>query len=127
MYIFEKEFEVRDYECDIQGIVNNSVYQNYLEHTRHQFLKSLGQDFAELSKSGINPVVYRIVIDYKKPLKSGDKFVCKLNMRKDGNLKLIFDQDIYRLEDNLLMLKGEVTAVVLQNGRPIRPELVITL
>ena len=34
--------EVRDYECDLQGIVNNAEYQHYLEHARHQFLRSVG-------------------------------------------------------------------------------------
>ena len=28
-YIFETEMEVRDYECDIQGIVNNANYLHY--------------------------------------------------------------------------------------------------
>lgn len=41
-YIFETEMEVRDYECDIQGIVNNANYLHYTEHTRHLFLTSLG-------------------------------------------------------------------------------------
>jgi acyl-CoA thioester hydrolase len=30
-HAFASEMSVRDYECDMQGIVNNSVYQNYLE------------------------------------------------------------------------------------------------
>ncbi len=28
-YIYEVTLEVRDYECDMQGIVNNAIYQNY--------------------------------------------------------------------------------------------------
>ena len=121
-YIFETAFKVRDYECDIQGIVNNSVYQNYLEHTRHEFLKHGGQDFAKMAKEGITPVVYRIEIDYKFPLKSGDEFICRLNMKKEGNLKVIFNQDIYRKIDNKLIVKAKVIAVVLKNGRPVKPD-----
>ena len=49
-YQFTLNFDVRDYECDIEGIVNNAVYQNYLEHTRHEFLKQCGMDFAEMAK-----------------------------------------------------------------------------
>jgi len=30
-YQYELDFTVRDYECDLQGIVNNSVYLNYFE------------------------------------------------------------------------------------------------
>ena len=33
-YIFELKDKVRDYECDLQGIVNNANYQHYLEHCR---------------------------------------------------------------------------------------------
>ena len=32
-YIFETKMEVRDYECDIEGIVNNANYLHYMEHT----------------------------------------------------------------------------------------------
>ena len=47
-YIFETRIEVRDYECDIEGIVNNANYLHYLEHTRHLFLKSIGVSLAKL-------------------------------------------------------------------------------
>ena len=70
-YVFELAFKVRDYECDIQGIVNNAVYQNYLEHTRHEFLEFVGLNFARMHDDGIDAVVIRVEIDYKAPLKSG--------------------------------------------------------
>ena len=124
-FIFELEMQVRDYECDIQGIVNNAVYQNYLEHTRHEFIKTVGLNFAELNKEGIDPVVYRACIDYKFPLKSGNTFYSKLNYEKEGSLKINFLQNIYRKNDNKLILKAKITVVVLKNGKPIAPDIFI--
>ena len=115
-YIYELDFKVRDYECDLQGIVNNSVYQNYLEHTRHEFLKEIGLDFAELFKNGIKVVVAKVELSYKNSLQSGDSFIVKLAVEKVG-IKYIFHQDIYRKSDNALCLKGVVTSVCVLNGR----------
>lgn len=118
MYIYKLDFKVRDYECDLQGIVNNSVYQNYFEHTRHEFLLERNMSFAELHLQGIDAVVARIEIAYKTPLKSKDEFVCKLNVAKDS-LKYIFRQAIYRKSDNKLCATAKVTTVVLDNGKLI--------
>ncbi|WP_075601832.1 acyl-CoA thioesterase [Saccharicrinis aurantiacus] len=115
-YDFELEFKVRDYECDLQGIVNNSVYQNYLEHTRHEFLDSIGLNFSKLFDDGIVAVVARIDLAYKTPLKSNDKFVVKTRVELKG-VKYIFHQDIYRLSDNKICLKGIVTTTSLINGK----------
>lgn len=54
-YIYELPMKVRDYECDLQGIVNNANYQHYLEHTRHEFLLSAGVSFAGLHEQGGRP------------------------------------------------------------------------
>jgi acyl-CoA thioester hydrolase len=116
IYDYELEFKVRDYECDLQGIVNNSVYQNYLEHTRHEFLLSIGLDFAELFRQNIVAVVARVDLAYKTPLKSGDRFVVKLRAEQEG-IKYLFYQDIYRINDNKLCLKGIITTTPIINGR----------
>jgi len=115
-YIFELDFKVRDYECDLQGIVNNSVYQNYLEHTRHEFLNVIGLDFAELFRKGVKAVVAKVELAYKNSLQSGDSFVVKLSVEKKG-IKYMFYQDIYRKSDNALCLKGVVTSVCVVNGK----------
>ena len=93
-----------------------------MEHTRHEYLKNLGHNFAELHTQGIDPVVYRIEIDFVTPLKSGDTGVCKLAMEKEGNLKVVFREDIFRASDNKLCASGTVIAVVLQNNRPVKPD-----
>lgn len=115
-YIFEEKFKVRDYECDLQGIVNNANYQHYTEHARHEFLLSRNISFAELHNKGIDAVVARISIDYKKSLKSGDEFVCRLYVEKEG-IKYVFYQDIYRCADNALCAKAKVESVCVINGK----------
>lgn len=122
-YDFTMEMAVRDYECDLQGIVNNAVYQNYLEHVRHQYLKQMGIDFSQYAKQGINLVVVRVELDYKSPLTSGDKFVIGLNLRRESKLRFAFYQDIYRLDDEKLVLKGKVVGAALNTkGRPHMPK-----
>lgn len=122
-YVFETEMMVRDYECDLQGIVNNAVYQNYLEHARHEFLHDIGLDFDRLCRDGIDAVVTRIEMDYKLPLRPRDGFIVKLAMRKQGRIRFIFQQAIFRKADNRLVLEAQVHAVLTRDGRPVAPTL----
>lgn len=122
-YHFEAEFEVRDYECDIQGIVNNSVYQNYLEHCRHKFLNHIGLSFAQMHNDGIDAVVIRAELDYKFSLRPGDDFLVRLKMAKKGRLRIIFKQQVIRKADEKLMVDARITAVLTRNGRPISLEI----
>ena len=83
-YVFTMKMSVRDYECDLQGIVNNANYLHYIEHTRHEFLKHAGANFAELHQNGIDAVVARMNLQYKTPLRSDDTFESCLNLTKRG-------------------------------------------
>ncbi len=108
--------EVRDYECDIEGIVNNANYLHYIEHTRHLFLRSLGASFADMHQQGIDAVVARINMQYKIPLRCDDEFISRLNVHKEG-VRFIFHQDIYRAADERLCFRAKVELVVMVNGR----------
>lgn len=123
---FSMELDVRDYECDMQGVVNNSVYQNYLEHTRHKYLKTIGLDFATLTEKQINLMVIRVEIDYKTPLRSGDRFISGLRMVRLSALRFGFEQYIYRKSDQKLMIKALVIGTnVNAKGRPELPQELI--
>ncbi len=121
-YIYCVEMKVRDYECDLQGVVNNANYQHYMEHARHEFLESHGENFGRLHNEGIDAMVAKVQIEYKLPLISGDKFVVGINIKRQG-AKLLFMQDIYRLSDGKLCTKGCVETICLQNGRLTRGEI----
>ncbi len=115
-YIYELKMEVRDYECDLQGIVNNANYQHYTEHTRHMFLHTLGMSFAEMHNSGTDAVVAQINMRFKSPLHSDDEFVNRLAFERDG-LRYVFYQDIFRLPDDKMVFSSKVDVVCLVNGK----------
>lgn len=125
-YIFEIQLKVRDYECDIQGIVNNAVYQGYLEHARHEYLQSKKISFKALTQEGILLMVSRIEMSFKKSLTSGDSFFVKLRIEREG-LKLIFFEDIFHSSDNSLCLKARVEVIAAVNGKLTRGEIFDTL
>ncbi len=114
--------QVRDYECDLQGIVNNAVYMNYLEHARHEFLLDNNVNFVELSQQGIDLVVVKAEIEFKKSLKPADKFYVTILAKLDGRVRMKFIQNIF-LEDGTLIVSATITGVVTKNGRPIKPNL----
>ena len=127
-YSHQIEFKVRDYECDMQGVVNNGVYQNYLEHARHEFLQARGINFAAVTASGINLVVIRAELEYNNSLKSNDAFVVRSLLRQISRVRFEFQQDIFRLPDDSLMLAARITGTSLNaNGRPFVPEILAQL
>jgi acyl-CoA thioester hydrolase len=120
--VLDVAFKVRDYECDMDHVVNNAVYLNYLEHARHELLGSLGIQFGELSRQGISLVVTRIEVDFKASLTSGDAFFVRTALNRKGRIRLQFSQNIYRIPDNQLMLSAIVTGTALnERGRPEFP------
>jgi acyl-CoA thioester hydrolase len=120
-YQYSLEFVVRDYECDLQGVVNNANYLHYLEHARHEFLISKGISFVQLHEEGTDLIVTKVEIDYKYPLKSHDKFIVRLNIQREGNARLVFLQDVYRLPDEKHVVHAKVTGVATKKGRPVPP------
>lgn len=118
---FKLEMSVRDYECDLQGIVNNAVYQNYLEHSRHEFLRSLGCSFSQMHLEGIDLVVTRIEIDFKYSLRSEDHFLCLLKCSPYGKIRIVFWQQIIHIPTNKICIDAKVYGTGIKNGKIVSP------
>ncbi|HOW41161.1 MAG TPA: thioesterase family protein [Bacteroidales bacterium] len=124
---FRLELKVRDYECDLQGVVNNANYQHYLEHARHEFLTEKGISFSKLHDEGLDLIVTKVEIEYKYPLRSHDRYIVTVDIRREGNVRLVFIQSIYRVPDNKLIVTARVTGAATRNGRPVPPGNLIEL
>ncbi|MBR6082774.1 MAG: acyl-CoA thioesterase [Salinivirgaceae bacterium] len=121
--IHELKMKVRDYECDMEGIVNNANYQHYFEHARHEMCIERGISFAELVEKNIYVVVARVDIRYKRPLRSRDEFVVTTTAERDS-FKMLFHQKILLLPERQVCSEATITTVVTVDGKLSRaPEL----
>ena len=127
-YDTEVELVVRDYECDLQGVVNNAVYQHYLEHARHRYLIEHGFDFARLHEQGCDLVLTRAELDYLSPLRPGERFVVASTAGRESRLRFRFEQEIFRLPDDERCVRAIMVGTGIIDGRPgMPPELLALL
>ncbi len=120
--------EVRDHELDRFGVVNNAVYQNYLEHARHAFLASRGISLTHLLEEKFRPVVTKIDLEYLLPLQSGDSFSVQLWLTRLTRVKFQFFQQIQKIPSMYSTTRAHVVGTFLgPNDRPVMPEKMKTL
>ena len=119
---FELKLSVRDYELDSFGVINNAVYQNYLEHTRHQFLESQGLKLTAYFEQGLSPVITKAEIEYRSSLQSKDDFVVSLELVLLSKVKFIFLQEIWSIPNKTLILSARIIGTILNSSsRPFLP------
>ena len=72
MYKASKDFEIKTYEIDVAGHVNNIVYVKWLEDLRNRLFEQI-LPVDNLLYRNLYPVVTSTNIVYKKQLKLGDR------------------------------------------------------
>lgn len=121
-YLFESTVKIRDFECDMQGVVNNAYYHNLLLQTRTEFLESVGiirQQWSE--ERGIDFVVYGASIQYRQPIQNGETFRSCLNLHREG-ARFVYTQD-FRRESGELCMRARVDVVVGLHGKLTRGDI----
>jgi acyl-CoA thioester hydrolase len=121
----ECSLQVRTYECDSYGHVNNANYLNYLEFARYEHLKDIGCDYTKAVDEGYGVFIARIEIDYKKPAITDDALTIKTWPIKKGSVSGILAQEISRGDDILIEAKVTWAFVNAKTGMPVKipPEL----
>jgi acyl-CoA thioester hydrolase len=123
MHVSEDIWEsvVRNYEVDYQKIVNNANYFHYFDNARAVFLKKIGLDVNELANDGINIVLVKTEITFKKSLKHNDSFIVKTALSRISRFKFKFTQEIFLKDDsqNAYAFSESVVASISPSGKPI--------
>ncbi|MFC1771363.1 acyl-CoA thioesterase [Candidatus Margulisiibacteriota bacterium] len=122
---YKYSFEVRDYECDLTGVVNNANYLHYFEHARHKFLNEFGISFSDMYENkGITLALKQVNIEFLKSLTNENKFYVSLSLHQESRLKFCFQEEIYLLPNEELIARGRFTCVafITSTKKPCIPE-----
>ncbi len=118
---FSLEFQVRDYELDHYGVVNNAVYAQYLEHARHELLQGLAIDSAALAASGRSIALSSLFLRFRSSLRSRERFRVTILITELRGVRMVVQQKILRLPGDELVVEAEAGAAFLdERGRPLR-------
>ena len=112
--IHKTPLEVRGYELDSYGHVNNAVYLNYFEHGRWDLFKKLNlNEIIHASNRFI--VVTDIHVRYMREAKLYDELEVQTRMKREG-LYLIFKQRLFNKQSGMAIARGEIKTIFLDNS-----------
>ncbi len=107
--------EVRGYELDSYGHVNNAVYISYIEQSRWKILQQTGLLDSLLTK-GLLLVVTETNIRYMRELKLFDKIEIVTSVKYDAPY-LVFNHDILNLSSEFKAAKAQVKTLLIDKER----------
>ena len=108
-----KEIEVRFSEVDSMNIAWHGSYVLYFEDAREEFGKKYGLSYQSYFANGCFAPLVDLNFSYKKPLLHGQRARVEIMYRNVPAAKVVFDYEIYSVEDNSLIATGSSTQVFL--------------
>ena len=105
--------EVRGYELDSYGHVNNAIYLNYFEHGRWDLFKKLHLNDI-IHDSNCIIVVTDTHVRYMREAKLYDELEVHTRMMRQGPY-LIFKQRIMNKQTGMAIARGEIKTIFLDN------------
>lgn len=107
--------EVRGYELDSYGHVNNAVYISYTEQARWEILRNEGL-LNSFKNKNLLLVVTETNIRYMRELKIFDKIEIVTSLKLEAPY-LVFYHDILNLTKNTKAAKAEVKTLMINKDR----------
>lgn len=101
---------VRYAETDQMGVVHHSIYAQYFEIGRLDWLNQFHIHYHKMEQEGVMLPVYDLQIKYHRPIKFGENIFVNTSLKKLPDVKIQF---VYRIfnEDDQLVTSGSTTLV----------------
>jgi acyl-CoA thioester hydrolase len=114
-------------DTDAQGIVYYGRYFPYIDLARVEYLRMLGLLGMEIGEPGVGFVARAGTIEYHAPAVFDDELSVFVRVARIGRTSLTYEFAVYRAQDDLLLVTGTQTLVLvdLDERKPseIPPEL----
>ncbi len=113
---------VRTYELDSFGHVNNSVYLNYIEEARSEYLRLVGLSFHDFARHNVQLVIIEAHIRYLSPARYGDVVIVAGRFRDVKAASLALDYRLTEQRSGRLIATAETRGAFIspQTGKPVR-------
>ncbi|MCA9948876.1 MAG: acyl-CoA thioesterase [Anaerolineales bacterium] len=111
--------EIKTYDIDFVNIVHNMVYIRWLEDMRLHLLADI-YTMADMLADGVSPVLTRTEIDYRLPLRFGDKPIGTMWVSKLSRIKWTIEAKISVGEQQHAAAKQFGYFANLKTLRPVR-------
>jgi len=106
------------HHTDCGGVVYYANYLKFLEEARTEFFNEKGFSIKELAEKGALFVVARQEVDYKAPAVYGDVLEVRTKVAEMSAVKIIFENEIYNQNSQLLTKARTILVCVDKNLKP---------
>jgi acyl-CoA thioester hydrolase len=107
------ETTVRFSEVDAMGIVWHGNFVKFMEDGRESFGRRFQLGYYDLYENGLLVPIVNMNIDYKLPIRYGERLVIETTWENCAAAKIIFRYRILRKSDQVLLMSATTTQVFL--------------
>ena len=113
--------KVRFVETDMMGVVHHSNYFRWFEMGRVEYLRQAGIYLLDLMQDGILFPITEVSCQYKASARFDDYLVIETTMVELSRVKMVFNYQVVREVDGLLLAEGKTQNLFTDNnGRIVR-------
>jgi YbgC/YbaW family acyl-CoA thioester hydrolase len=110
------------FDTDCAAVVHNLAYLRMIETARTMLAEQMGLGLAEMSTTGIYPVLLRTEADYRRPARLSDRLIVRGRLERVERVRFWCAFEVVRPADGVLMVTCRQSLALIQmpDAKPLR-------